>query len=568
MSQNIFEISDEEEKDVASENIRILYNKLVSAIDKNMPLLEYTHPYIKFQLYKSHIEVMLLNDECSFYNLCLLLFKDLFEDNNECFKSYTKEKEDYVQKLIKVILKEKQNLDATNIDLAKQNEDLKNINFILKFMEIEPQFVFLINVHLMEKGITLENFINFLQPILVEKFPESNIDFSEAIKSQINLDVFYNKLQKIYCDEENYFTNSFNLKWDMEKEDLIFKRETNEEICTKINLINSKKKKKKKKNKINLSINAKKNNTPPNKIKNIEKQENEENVGAVEVKKEKKVEEIKLEKENKDIYSVEELYKIMNSLNVKFENEKKEQNSKIESLNEIVKEQNSKIESLNEIIKEQNVEIESLNEIIKEQNIKIEEFGKENKDLKKDITKLNKHKKKINYSFSRIKANLEKQEFILKMISLRTLYKSFFDIIIYLYGLNDNTKINTEKKINIIINYLKNDKSQEVSEFKSLLKDIYDLLKSGNNEAHYININGKLLIQLFELIKKHKNKVYPKLEEFMGETTFEKKLKELVSIRTKRYLMDKTTYEEKENIVINDIKKDEELKTKFLNKIF
>ena len=47
MSQEDFENLKEEEKDQNSENIRILYNTLVSSIDKEMPPLEYINHLIK-----------------------------------------------------------------------------------------------------------------------------------------------------------------------------------------------------------------------------------------------------------------------------------------------------------------------------------------------------------------------------------------------------------------------------------------------------------------------------------------------------------------------------------------
>ena len=185
---------------------------------------------------------------------------------------------------------------------------------------------------------------------------------------------------------------------------------------------------------------------------------------------------------------------------------------------------------------------------------------------------MKKKKKKTNYVFSKTKARIENLEFILKMISLRNVYKSFFDVIIYLFDINTKNKTKDKydryDKYEIIIKFLKTDTTQEARELKLMLKDIKDLLDSGNKEAHMINVNGTILQNLFDLIKKYKNKNYPRIKEFMQKTRFEHNLEQLVSIRNQRYTMDRENFKEKEKVVINSIKGDEELKKEFLNKIY
>ena len=158
------------------------------------------------------------------------------------------------------------------------------------------------------------------------------------------------------------------------------------------------------------------------------------------------------------------------------------------------------------------------------------------------------------------------------MISLRNVYKSFFDVIIYLFDINTKNKTKDKydryDKYEIIIKFLKTDTTQEARELKLMLKDIKDLLDSGNKEAHMINVNGTILQNLFDLIKKYKNKNYPRIKEFMQKTRFEHNLEQLVSIRNQRYTMDRENFKEKEKVVINSIKGDEELKKEFLNKIY
>ena len=250
MSQEDFENLKEEEKDQNSENIRILYNTLVSSIDKEMPPLEYINHLIKFQLYKSHFEVMLLNVDNIFEYLCLLLFQDLFEDSNEQFKIFTQEKQEYILKLVDEMNNKGANhLHLMNINIFIKNDELKSINEALTWMEIEPKFIFLMNVHLIEKGLTLSNFITFLQPIFVAKFPDLEIDLSEVNNETISVNEFVEKLWNIYHKEENFFTNSFNLKWDNGKKNFIFKRETNDEICQKLDMIDINKEVKRKKRK-------------------------------------------------------------------------------------------------------------------------------------------------------------------------------------------------------------------------------------------------------------------------------------------------------------------------------
>ncbi len=565
MSQEVFEVNKEEEKDQNSENIRILYDKLVSSIDKEMPPLEYTNHLIKFQLYKSHFEVMLLNVDNIFENLCLLLFQDLFEDSNERFKIFTLEKQEYILKLVDEINNiGKNNLHLMNINILKKNDELKCINEALTWMEIEPKFIFLMNVHLIEKGLTLSNFITFLQPIFVAKFPDLEIDLSEANNETISVNNFTEKLLEIYFKEENFFTNSFYLKWDNEKKDFIFKREANDEICQKLVMIDInkevKRKKKKKKNKKNneKTINVETSViNPSSEIETPKKEEIQGSSSTLENKtQEKKIEEIEIQKKETTL-NCEQLSQMV----YKMKNDLDAQNKTIDGLNKTIDGLNKTIDGLNKTKDDQNKKID-------DQNKKIEDLEKENKNLKKDITNLNKKRKKANYLFSQSKAKIENLEFILKMISLRNLYKSFFDVIIYLFDINTKYKTKDNDKYEIIVKFLKTDKTQETRELKLMLKDIKDLLDSGNKEAHMINLNGNILQNLFDLIKKYKNENYPKIEEFIQKTNFEYNLKELVSIRNQRYCMDREKFKEKENQVINNIKSDKELKKEFLNKIY
>lgn len=150
------------------------------------------------------------------------------------------------------------------------------------------------------------------------------------------------------------------------------------------------------------------------------------------------------------------------------------------------------------------------------------------------------------------KNDITKVKFTLKMISLRALYKSFFDILIYIYFCTSRKK-NIDYKLYEIGKYLNNKKGEEIQELKLLLKNILELLKAGNFQAHNIDLSKSSISQLISLVKKYKLKEYPKLFEFLQQTSFENRLKELIELRTNKFTTPKEIYQNKENIIINNL---------------
>ena len=228
-----------------------------------------------------------------------------------------------------------------------------------------------------------------------------------------------------------------------------------------------------------------------------------------------------------------------------------------------IEDQGKIIEDLKETKEKQSIIIEDLKEAKKEQNIII---GKQNKtinDQNKQIGKLERYNEKLGNIISKSQFDITEIKFTLKMISLRGVYKSFFDVLIYIFELKE--KNNIESKYIQVVEYLKNKKGKEIRELKMLLNNIFEFLKSGNYEAHNIDLSKSLVSQLVALVKKYKFKDYPKLVEFLEKTSFESRLKELVELRAEKFIMKREYYQDKENIIINNIKNDKELKKKFLD---
>ena len=253
LDQNEFskEIEEEKYKIINDEKIRELYNKMVLAIDPKNPKLDFLNLYIKFELYKNHMEIMLIKYEEGYEKLSLLIFQDLFEEDDH-FSLYTKEKEIVIEQIISVIKNEKAviNMSSMNIRLCQNNKELKDIHFLLTFFEIDLKYIYVIMIHLNIRGKELKNLIEFLEIGLKELYPNSKIELAPALETQMSSEEFLEQLVNLFEKEKNYFTDNFVLTYDNKEKRLIFVRESNEDIIKKLEDIEDKKKKKNKKKKL------------------------------------------------------------------------------------------------------------------------------------------------------------------------------------------------------------------------------------------------------------------------------------------------------------------------------
>ena len=260
--QNEFAKETEEEmkRELNDENIRNLYNKLIAAINPKIPKLEFKNKFIKFEFYKNHIEVMLLRYIEGYKKLALLIFRDLFEDEDK-FGIYSKSRERLIEQIISVIKKQEneENKPIIKKEFFDKYENLKEIYLSLTALEIDEKYIYLLLTHLFIKGKEIKNLIGFLDIILKESFPNSKVNFNDAIEINYSIEKFLDQLVELYNKNKDYFTGDFELFYDKNQKQLVFKPESNEDIIKKMQTPKQKKNKKKRIKRGNSKENKKEN---------------------------------------------------------------------------------------------------------------------------------------------------------------------------------------------------------------------------------------------------------------------------------------------------------------------
>lgn len=229
------------------EKIRILYNRLKDAIDEDMPKLEFTNVYIKFELYKSNFDsLFLINKYNTLFKLSLCLFRDLFE-KDEYFTEYTEEKERFITNIIEFITTKKTtNLILEIAKLTTLNKSLAFLNNLFSIdMKVNIEYVYLLLLHCKIKGFSTENFFEFLIPILNESYSDADIELENIYKSKLNVSQIISKFNKIFKANKDFFNGNFRLKWDNDTNEFIFTAQSNEDIIESIKSMEKERKSKK-----------------------------------------------------------------------------------------------------------------------------------------------------------------------------------------------------------------------------------------------------------------------------------------------------------------------------------
>ena len=189
------------------------------------------------------------------------------------------------------------------------------------------------------------------------------------------------------------------------------------------------------------------------------------------------------------------------------------------------------------------------------------------KQYEEKLDEANKYANNLSQLLIQKNSKIEELEFNLKIIRLRIAYKSFIDLFIYLFDLED--KRNLDENRNIIKGFLNKYQKGKAQNIVNLVNDIYDLIQDANKEAHDIDFREKLFIQLLNGIAKYTdNNDYLKVIEVLEKFNIEKLFKDLVKVRTKKFEMDYDVFKNEGKNIIDNIRKNKFNSTglSFLNK--
>ena len=254
---------------------------------------------------------------------------------------------------------------------------------------------------------------------------------------------------------------------------------------------------------------------------------------------------------NNDVQNIEELKKSINDIKNKYE----EINIKYEQL----RNENEKINIKYEQITNENEKIKSENEKIKSENKKIK---CENKML---LNKINLNKEKCQYLNSKMLENqkeIYELKFIIKIIGLRSAYKTLIDVFLIIFGITENGSF--EEKCKTIIKYIRNYNNQNAFKIAKLFADISNLISQTNIKAHNIEINENIYEEIIKNLSKYTgNTQYLDLLNLIKKLDLENDFDKLVFIRNEKInkkKVEKKEYESKEAEIILKIKNNPKIK--------
>lgn len=564
-----------------TKKIQELFNKMQKAIIKFDELI-FPHEYIAFEIYKIHIETLLIIIEDNITaKLSLALFRQLFEKDNE-FNECTDKKANYINLFIDYLnaigtKDEKETEDDMQSEIYTVLFNIKNKgdkmlmkNLVMKLknqLKIKSELYYLLFILLVETGFNLQILTDYLPQVLKQKYPDSTFDFSDAIKSGLNFNEFIELFLSV--TESNYDYATF--KYNKETKSILITHQSIDEINNIIMSTSTEKKKKhKKKDKKHQNIQVHTENKISDrqtKDSNIDKEKKIENDNNNEVSKERAC-------ENTQILNEKERDKINNigiigiqENNKAIDNEKKSDETKsitLEEVRKIINENNHKINSKFEAeiekLKKDNEkikiglteEIEHLNDDKKQMMDEIKHLNDKIKKLENNNKNLNKSNKDINCKIMQNKKKISQLEFDIKTIGLRDAYKSFIDLLVFIMDLDMYG--NLETKIASIINAIKSLKNKNVEKIKLLLNDTSDLLTFANNKAHYINFNEDIIGQLIcNLSKFSGNKEYLGLIDILKNMNIENELEKLVKNRVEKFTKSKEDFIKNQKIIKDTI---------------
>ena len=456
-----------------------------------------------FEIFQIHVDGTLeIFENNLMWKLSISVFKELFEGKNN-FNKINEEKVELINILINVndpkqekISFSKMNNVMIDILIEKNSMALSSLNQCLFNLGIDQRLIYLLFLLIKYRTDKTDDLIQYLALILKQKYTECDFIFQDAM--QENFFEFCEKISNFF--EKNQLENFSIIKYDKAKGDLTITAKQNKEIEDSITditdkikkncSVNSKKKKKKKKKTENKESHqesnlAKENEKEkskdgPKKEMKKDKEEINEEKSKDEIKSEIKEDEPKKGMKEDETQTEEEMGKInqnqVKEINVnenldeaasrknmedfqKLYNEIKKDNEEIKRENEEIKRENedikkkyNEIKKENEDIKKKYDEIKKENEDIKENylnlNNKYKEIIIQNKKFQNDLLLNRKKCENLNSKLTAIKKETANLNFILKIIGLRTAYKTLVDLFVIIF--NIDKKENLIDKINLI----------------------------------------------------------------------------------------------------------------------
>ena len=490
--------------------IIMIYNKLQNSL-VNYKELKYDNEYNLFEIYKIHVEFI----EQLFYNNYLLIlairvFRKLFESENN-FNEFDKEKAEIINIFIDSTHSDNKLKSSISIDnklikiLSKEKKEA--LRCLLKFLKrnasLDSNIYYLLIIILVLNKYEMKPFIDFLLKFLKQKYPYSEFDLWDGKTSfekfieNLNLSIGKTSL-------ENYM----DIKMNKENCTLIISRKSIDEIS---NIIMSNDEKKNKKEKVNKNKNNE--NIQESKLKDSYKneEENEKVIGK----------EFKEDQDN-DIKNID----------IK-ENEIKELNRTIASLKK---------------------EIKTLKEKNKEYFTSKNKAENENKKLNNIITQKNKKIFDLTENLMTIKKENADLKFNFKLIGLRKGYKTLIDLLLLIFEIEE--KGNLKEKENAIVTLMSKYKNRKSRIIIDLAKDISNILSFSNEKAHYIDKDSNIIKELLlNLIKFTGKQCYYDLINMFKNIDVESTFNQLVIIRNQKINMKYSIFINKENEIIESIKK-------------
>ena len=181
------------------------------------------------------------------------------------------------------------------------------------------------------------------------------------------------------------------------------------------------------------------------------------------------------------------------------------------------------------------------------------------------INELKEKNKNLQIELLDCKQKLQEKDFYLNMIGLRIAFKTFIDIFIYMFHLDE--KGNLEFKVNVISNFLCDKNNIKKKAINKSICDMYKLIKDSNYKAHFIDFSKNLIQQILNILNAYNIKngqkqslpyqeYYKYVFEIIDYFDINENYKKLVELRTKKFEMKLKYFLEKEDKIIEDIIKD------------
>ena len=589
-----------------ADKIRTLYNELQKSLIPDSKEFYYINKYIAFKLYKIHINIFSMNIQFnSLEKLSILVFRSLIEDNgNERFINLDNDLEKEIRFIIDII-KKKINFKCIFSKIIFMQNKFGDNNLFNNFIKslsnigIKTDFIFLLLNYINNNGFNLNEVLKIIEPALQEIYPESIIKLDSSQNAKMSMKEFMSKfckLCKLKRDEQ-----FFEIQWDNNKNDFILTNKSLDEIAEIILGVNENKKKQKyinnilpdKKSRTNISDNSDVNDNikfkrltenEDNSNKTYYKDNGDNNINLNDdiSKGQDKEKNIILDNQKEDLEGskiIENAYTYSSNLVNNDDKEKDDMKSKNKDKNSKDKDMLSKMEDLKKMIEMMQVKIEKnetkyseklkeetkklkeetkklkeeFSKILKEKEIQIKKLKEKDIEFTKKLKKSDDFSKKLSEQLVLSQQEVEDLKLNLKIIRLRTAYKSLIDLIIYIFQLDDKGNLIT--KIEIIKNYMNGIKNINGRKIMLLIDDINMLLNDANYDAHFIDFNLNLTKQIINSIAQYTDDIgYKEIIGIFQKFNVESEFKELVKIRTNKFKIRPEDFKREENRIINNIK--------------